>query len=84
MDERQLFKESFGVRRGLSDIERLRERVRELEDGLADERGVPRLGEDFRLECGQFGGDEISYFAEDCSTRILVYMKLKRRGTWRG
>ena len=57
-------------------VTQLTARVHELECELADERGLPRPGEDFRLEMGGIGNGEVSYFAEDRVTKVLVNVKL--------
>jgi hypothetical protein len=47
--------------------------AREALNELADNKGLPRLGENFRLECGSAGMGDSSYFAEDRDTKILAH-----------
>lgn len=49
--------------------------AREALNEVADARGYPRPGENFRLVCGSVGGDDVSYFAEDRETKILAYSR---------
>jgi len=69
------FQTVLGENRGpTGSLSQFRARILALERELADERGEPRPGEDFRLEMGAMGNGRVSYFAEDRKTKVLVHV----------